>query len=70
MPLAEADGTEVRLVAPGGYFAVEMDPRRVRRIVRNLLGNAIEHGEGRPIVVTSTATQTPSRSPCATTASA
>jgi two-component system sensor histidine kinase MtrB len=28
-----------------------MDPRRVRRIVRNLLGNAIEHGEGRPIVV-------------------
>jgi two-component system sensor histidine kinase MtrB len=23
----------------------------VRRIVRNLLGNAIEHGEGRPIVV-------------------
>jgi two-component system sensor histidine kinase MtrB len=29
-----------------------MDPRRVRRIVRNLLGNAIEHGEGRPIVVT------------------
>jgi two-component system sensor histidine kinase MtrB len=29
-----------------------MDPRRVRRVVRNLLGNAIEHGEGRPIVVT------------------
>ena len=29
-----------------------MDPRRVRRVVRNLLGNAIEHGEGRPIIVT------------------
>jgi two-component system sensor histidine kinase MtrB len=29
-----------------------MDARRVRRIVRNLLGNAIEHGEGRPIVIT------------------
>jgi two-component system sensor histidine kinase MtrB len=29
-----------------------MDPRRVRRVVRNLLGNAIEHGEGRPIVIT------------------
>ncbi len=42
----------VRLVAPGGYTPVEMDARRVRRIVRNLLGNAIEHGEGRPIVVT------------------
>ncbi|MFT4305645.1 MAG: MtrAB system histidine kinase MtrB [Microbacterium sp.] len=50
--LAEQHGSEVRLVAPGGYSPVDMDPRRVRRIVRNLLGNAIEHGEGRPIVVT------------------
>lgn len=50
--LAEQHGIDVRLVAPGGYSPVEMDPRRVRRIVRNLLGNAIEHGEGRPIVVT------------------
>ncbi|MDT0183294.1 MtrAB system histidine kinase MtrB [Microbacterium sp. ARD31] len=50
--LAEQHGTDVRLVAPGGYSPVDMDPRRVRRIVRNLLGNAIEHGEGRPIVVT------------------
>ncbi len=50
--LAEQHGTDVRVVAPGGYSPVDMDPRRVRRIVRNLLGNAIEHGEGRPIVVT------------------
>ncbi|MFE7846032.1 MtrAB system histidine kinase MtrB [Microbacterium sp. NPDC057407] len=50
--LAEQHRTDVRLVAPGGYSPVDMDPRRVRRIVRNLLGNAIEHGEGRPIVVT------------------
>jgi len=50
--LADQHGTDVRLIAPGGYSPVEMDPRRVRRIVRNLLGNAIEHGEGRPIVVT------------------
>ena len=50
--LAEQHGTDVRLVAPGGYSPVDMDPRRVRRVVRNLLGNAIEHGEGRPIVVT------------------
>ncbi|KZE89004.1 MtrAB system histidine kinase MtrB [Microbacterium sp. TNHR37B] len=50
--LAEQHGSDVRLVAPGGYSPVEMDPRRVRRVVRNLLGNAIEHGEGRPIVVT------------------
>ena len=50
--LAEQHSTDVRLVAPGGYSPVDMDPRRVRRVVRNLLGNAIEHGEGRPIVVT------------------
>ncbi|MFH8250778.1 MtrAB system histidine kinase MtrB [Microbacterium sp. B2969] len=50
--LAEQHGTDVRLVAPGGYSPVDMDPRRIRRIVRNLLGNAIEHGERRPIVVT------------------
>ncbi len=49
--LAVQHGTQVRLVAPGGYSPVEMDPRRVRRILRNLLGNAIEHGEGLPIVV-------------------
>lgn len=50
--VAAAHGTEIRLVAPGGYTPVELDPRRVRRILRNLIGNAIEHGEGRPIVVT------------------
>jgi two-component system, OmpR family, sensor histidine kinase MtrB len=50
--LAEQHGSDVRLVAPGGYSPVDMDARRVRRVARNLLGNAIEHGEGRPIVVT------------------
>ena len=51
-PLAEGRGSELRLVGPGGYSPVDMDPRRVRRVLRNLIGNAIEHGEGRPIVVT------------------
>ncbi|GAA1689473.1 two-component system sensor histidine kinase MtrB [Microbacterium sediminicola] len=50
--VAEQHGSEVRVVAPGGYSPVDMDPRRVRRILRNLVGNAIEHGEGKPIVVT------------------
>lgn len=36
----------------GGYSPVEVDPRRIRRIISNLIGNAIEHGEGGPIVVT------------------
>lgn len=50
--VAGQHGTDLRMVAPGGYSPVEMDPRRVRRILRNLIGNAIEHGEGKPIVVT------------------
>ena len=39
------------MVAPGGYFEADVDSRRIRRILHNLLGNAIDHGEGRPIVV-------------------
>lgn len=50
-PLAAQKDTEVRLVAPGGYFEAEVDARRIRRILQNLLGNALDHGEGRPIVV-------------------
>ena len=49
--LAFEHGSELRLVAPGGHLDAEVDPRRIKRIVRNLIGNAIEHGEGRPIVV-------------------
>jgi len=57
-PLARANGTELQLVAPGGYSEVPMDARRVRRVIRNLIGNAIEHGEGEPIdiIVDSNAT--------------
>ncbi|KAM9863165.1 MtrAB system histidine kinase MtrB [Leucobacter sp. BZR 635] len=40
---------EVR--ALGGYTPVDVDARRIRRIISNLVGNAIEHGEERPIVV-------------------
>ncbi|WP_167047138.1 MtrAB system histidine kinase MtrB [Salinibacterium sp. ZJ454] len=50
-PLATAKGTELRLVAPGGYFEADVDARRIRRILQNLLGNAIDHGEGEPIDV-------------------
>ena len=49
--LAESKGSDLRLVAPGGYFEAEVDSRRIRRILHNLLGNAIDHGEGKPIVV-------------------
>jgi two-component system sensor histidine kinase MtrB len=49
--LAETKGSELRVVAPGGYFEAEVEARRIRRILLNLLGNAIDHGEGKPIVV-------------------
>ncbi len=49
--LAETKGSELRIVAPGGYFEAEVEARRIRRILQNLLGNAIDHGEGKPIIV-------------------
>ena len=49
--LAESKGTELRLVAPGGHLNAEVDPRRIRRILHNLIGNAIEHGEGKPVII-------------------
>jgi two-component system sensor histidine kinase MtrB len=49
--LAASKGSELRLVAPGGYFEADVDPRRIRRILQNLVSNAIDHGEGLPIVI-------------------
>ena len=49
--LGKSKGTDLRLVAPGGYLNAEVDPRRIRRILNNLIGNAIEHGEGKPVVI-------------------
>jgi two-component system sensor histidine kinase MtrB len=45
---AEDAGTPLRLHLPVGVYA-EVDPRRVERIVRNLVANAVDHGEGRPV---------------------
>jgi two-component system, OmpR family, sensor histidine kinase MtrB len=50
-PLADRKETEMRLALPEESCLVEADPRRVERILRNLLVNAIEHAEGRPIDV-------------------
>jgi two-component system sensor histidine kinase MtrB len=47
---AEAD-TPLELDLPAGIYA-EIDPRRVERIVRNLVANAIDHGEGNPVEIT------------------
>ena len=48
---AHSQGSELRLHLDGAASA-QLDARRIRRIVRNLLTNAIDHGEGRPIDVT------------------
>src|SRR5262249_25606435 len=49
--VAERAGVEVDLDVPGDPVVAEVDVRRVERIVRNLVGNAIEHGEGNPVKV-------------------
>ena len=50
--LAERHGSEIVVDAPAEPVTVDMDTRRVERILRNLLGNALDHGEGRPVVIT------------------
>lgn len=49
--IADDSGTELRIEGSGPVHA-EVDPRRVERIVRNLVANAIDHGEGKPVVIT------------------
>ncbi|MEY9934776.1 two-component system sensor histidine kinase MtrB [Catenulispora sp. GP43] len=49
--LSERKGSDVRIVAPESPCVAEIDPRRIERILRNLVVNAIEHSEGRPVVV-------------------
>jgi two-component system sensor histidine kinase MtrB len=50
--LAKRQGSEIILHAPAQAVSVAMDARRVERILRNLLGNALDHGDGQPVVVT------------------
>ena len=49
--LAEGRGSRIEMHTPGGHCEADVDPRRVRRIIVNLVGNAVEHGEARPIRV-------------------
>jgi two-component system sensor histidine kinase MtrB len=44
-------GVPVELSVPDTPVIAEVDPRRVERILRNLVGNAVEHSEGRPVSV-------------------
>lgn len=50
-PLAERKGSRVVVRGDLQPVIAEADGRRVERILRNLVVNAIEHGEGRDVVV-------------------
>jgi len=50
-PLADRRGSLLALVSPPGGAVAEVDSRRIERVLRNLVVNAIEHGEGRPVTV-------------------
>jgi two-component system sensor histidine kinase MtrB len=50
--LAERRGGRIEFRLPAQACMAEVDRRRVERILRNLLVNAVEHGEGRDVVVT------------------
>jgi two-component system sensor histidine kinase MtrB len=50
-PLAQRKGSSISLHADGPAVA-EIDHVRIERVMRNLLVNAVEHGEGGPIEVT------------------
>ncbi len=50
--LAERRGCRLEFRLPAQACIAEVDRRRVERILRNLLVNAVEHGEGKDVVVT------------------
>ena len=50
--LAERRGGRIEFRLPATGCFAEADRRRVERILRNILVNAVEHGEGKDVVVT------------------
>jgi two-component system sensor histidine kinase MtrB len=56
--LAERHDSELVVNRPDEDVIADVDARRVERILRNLVGNAIEHGAGQPIEITLAANRT------------
>ena len=50
-PLADDRGSPIVMHLPTSPCTADVDPRRVDRVLRNLLVNAVEHGDGAPIDV-------------------
>ncbi|GAB3296926.1 HAMP domain-containing protein [Epidermidibacterium keratini] len=51
-PLAAEQGSEIQVEAIGEVPPAEISVRRLERVLRNLVANALEHGEGKPVEVT------------------
>nr|WP_216908196.1 MtrAB system histidine kinase MtrB [Nocardia noduli] len=49
--LAKDAGIEVVIDMPEEPLVADVDPRRVERVLRNLLANAIDHSEGKPVLI-------------------
>jgi two-component system sensor histidine kinase MtrB len=49
--LADRHGSEVIVHEPDAPVTLDMDSRRVERILRNLVGNELDNGEGKPIEI-------------------
>jgi two-component system, OmpR family, sensor histidine kinase MtrB len=47
--IARNAGTEIILDLPDDEVGAEVDARRIERILRNLLANAVDHGDGHPV---------------------
>ncbi|MET7686184.1 MtrAB system histidine kinase MtrB [Streptomyces sp. NPDC005423] len=50
-PLADRKGTRIRVVGDQQPVVAEADARRVERVLRNLVVNAVEHGDGKDVIV-------------------
>lgn len=50
--IAEAAGVKVEVDMPDEPVMAEVDSRRVERILRNLVANALDHSESKPVKVT------------------
>jgi two-component system sensor histidine kinase MtrB len=51
LQIAAAHGTSLEFMPRQSLAFAQGDSRRLSRIIRNLIANAIEHSEGRPIVI-------------------
>jgi two-component system sensor histidine kinase MtrB len=50
-PLAERKGTRLDVRLPPRPVIADVEPLRIERVLRNLVVNAIEHGDGKPVEV-------------------